>query len=61
MLLGRSEPTPGDASPSRQVTGPELVMAAAAALVLVGVPASKLSARSGIPALPLRPQRFLCH
>ena len=35
------------------LTGPELVMAAAAALVLVGVLASKLSARSGIPALLL--------
>ena len=35
------------------LTGPELAMAAAAALVLVGVLASKLSARSGIPALLL--------
>ncbi len=33
------------------VTGPALLMVAAAALVLVGVLASKLSARSGIPAL----------
>lgn len=33
--------------------GPHLAMAAAAALVLVGVVASKLSARSGIPALLL--------
>jgi potassium/hydrogen antiporter len=35
------------------MTGPEALMASAAVLVLVGVVASKLSARSGIPALLL--------